>query len=305
MLRQALRRLRACLVAALPLALPACVAPCDGGPSTTVGVALQNRLPVMPVEVNGRPVPFVMDTGASLTTLLPEGVAVLGLPVDRLRFSSGVGIAGETRAQNVLLSRMRVGGHDLRNLSVPVAAYSRPGGARVAGLLGADLLRISEVELDMPARRVTLHDGRRCRLAAMPGQGAYDAIPVALVGGGLMVLPVEVNGQPMRALFDTGAEASLLRRSLAPAIGVTEQEVTRLPMGTAHGIGTGGVEVRLLRGVTVRIGAERMAGASLLLGPLPASAPFDLILGQDYIGGRRFWLSYAEQRLYVQRPGGR
>ncbi|WP_338664233.1 retroviral-like aspartic protease family protein [Pararoseomonas sp. SCSIO 73927] len=305
MLRKARRHLRACLVAVLPFGLPACVAPCDYGGGDTVAMVVRDGLPIVPVEVNGRRVPFVLDTGASRTTVFSESVAALGLPVDRLRSSSGLGIAGQSRERNALLARMRVGEHDLRNLTVPVATRSMPHRTGAVGLLGADLLGIGEVELDVSARRLTLHDGRRCRVAAVPWVGEYDTIPVTLVAGGLVVVPAEVNGMAVRALFDTGAMISALRRSMASAIGVTEEVLAGLPTATAHGIGTAGVELRLLRGVTVRVGAERIAGASVGLVDLPSSLPFEMILGQDYIGSRRFWLSYAERRLYVQRTGGR
>ncbi len=171
----------------------------------------------------------------------------------------------------------------------------------MAGVLGADFLRITEVELDIPARRVALHDRRACRIAALPWQGAYDTIPFQLVSG-LVVVPAEVNGRPVRALFDSGASGTRLRRSLAPAIGITEDEMAQLPAVPVHGIGTQAGELRLHRGATLRLGEETVEGLTLGILDLPAELPFDLILGQDYIGPRRFWLSYAEQRLYVQKP---
>jgi len=296
--RLSLRFLRAALLAALP-ALAACVAPCDYGQGEVVPVAMRRNLPLVPVEVNGTPVPFVLDTGASRTVILTDGAAALRLQVDRLRTTRGVGIAGETRERNALLARLRFGRHDLRNLTVPVAPRSGPDSLRAAGLLGGDVLGASELDLDLSARRVTLHDRRACRIAALPWPGTPDAIPFEPAPPGMVVIAVEVNGQPLRALFDTGANGTVLRQDLAARIGVTEAALAQLPVETAHGIGTEGVPLRRLEGAVMRVGGETVTGQRLGLMQLP-DAPFDVILGQDYIGPRRFWISYAERRLYVR-----
>lgn len=293
--------LLALLGAAIPLLLAACTAPCDYGAGDVVPVSLRSSLPVVPVEVNGSRVPFVLDTGAARTALMAEGAAVLRLQMDRLRSTGGMGIAGRTQEQNAMLARMRVGQHDLRNLTLPVVRFSRPGQRIAAGLLGADFLQVAEVELDIPARRVTLHDRRACRVMALPWQGAYDSIPIQLVGGGLMILPAEVNGRPVRALFDTGSGGTVIRRSIAPAIGLPEEALAQLPAIRADGIGTEARQGRIHRGATMRVGGETITGATLVFLDLPSDAPFELILGQDYIGARRFWISYAERMLHVQK----
>jgi len=300
------RRLRTLLRPLLPaaplLALAACTAPCDYGAGDVLPVAMRGRAPFVTAELNGNRAPLLLDTGASHTLLTPEGAAALRLQPDRLRSSSGSGVGGTTRGPNALLASLRLGRHSFRNLTVPVAGISLPGQRVLVGVVGADLLRASELEMDLSAGRVTLHDRRACRMAALPWEGGYDTIPVRVTPAGLVVLPVLVNGRELGALFDSGAGASVLRRSEAGAIGVTEEALSRLPVGSIIGFGTRPVEVRMLSGATIRVGAETVEGATLGLADLPSGGAFDMILGQDYIAGRRFWLSYAESRLYVQRP---
>jgi len=289
-----LRFLRAVLLAAF-LGLSACMAPCDYGQGVAVPVTMRENLPLVPVEVNGNRVPFMLDTGANQTVILAEGARLLQLQTDLLRSSRGTGIAGVSRERNALVARLRFGGHDLRNLTVPVATLSSPIPA--AGLLGGDVLSVAEVDLDLPAGRATLHDRRRCRMAALPWQG--EAIPFAPAPAGLVVIDVALNGLPLRALFDTGASLTVARRDLAPALGLDEAALARLPAGIAHGAGSeAGAPMRLMPGAVLRVGGETVPLPLLGLVDLP-DRPFDLILGRDYIAARRVWISHAERRLYV------
>lgn len=51
----------------------------------------------------------------------------------------------------------------------------------------------------------------------------------------------------------------------------------------------------------MEIGAERLAGQTVLIADLPESLPVDLAIGMDHLEHRRIWLSYDRQRLHVQR----
>jgi aspartyl protease family protein len=60
--------------------------------------------------VNGKPVRFLVDTGASAVALSEKDAAAAGLPVDRSQYSYlGDGAAGMVRGQKVTLDKVAVG----------------------------------------------------------------------------------------------------------------------------------------------------------------------------------------------------
>ena len=86
---------------------------------------------------------FLVDTGATSVALTAEDARRLGLKTDRLIYSRPVLTAqGETRAAPVVLSRLSVGGAELRE----VKALVLKGGPKTS-LLGMSYLgRLSRIE---------------------------------------------------------------------------------------------------------------------------------------------------------------
>ena len=69
-------------------------------------------------EVNGRPISFVVDTGASVVALTQEAARTAGVGFDPARFQDiGHGAGGNVRGQAVTLNRLELGGRQLTDLS--------------------------------------------------------------------------------------------------------------------------------------------------------------------------------------------
>lgn len=290
--------------AALALAglLAACAAPsCDPGAGDALPVTMQRGLPIVQAQVNGTPAPFVLDTGATTSVMLPEGAAQLGLPLDPARTTRGRGVGGSFEAPNVLVNELRLGRRAATALSLPVIAHAQPGQRVMAGVLGVDVFGRSELEIDMPARRVTLRPPGAC--AGPDWSGGYDTIPVRVLPEGWVIVPLRIEGQPVQALLDTGAALSTIRQSVALRLGMPPAVLSGAPAGQVHGAGQNRLDVRPYRFDSVQVGREALRGVTLGVTALPDADPFDMVLGQDYIGARRLWLSYATQRLYVQPAG--
>ncbi|MBT9383839.1 TIGR02281 family clan AA aspartic protease [Pseudooceanicola sp. CBS1P-1] len=96
------------------------------------------------VQVNGRPVRFLVDTGASQIVLTREAAREVGLDPDKLVYSGVAGTAnGQVRIAPVRLDSLTLGGvtdHDVRAMV--------NDGALVAPLLGMDYLeRFGRIEI--------------------------------------------------------------------------------------------------------------------------------------------------------------
>ena len=75
--------------------------------------------------VNGEPLRFMVDTGASSIYLTPEDAVRLGWPPQRLTFSERYGTAaGEVRAAPVTLRSLRIGQLELYDLPASVGEQS-------------------------------------------------------------------------------------------------------------------------------------------------------------------------------------
>lgn len=94
-------------------------------------------------DVGRASIHFLVDTGASSVALTADDARRLGLQTDRLIYSRPVSTAqGETRAAPVVLSRLKVGGAELRE----VKALVMKDGPKTS-LLGMSYLgRLSRIE---------------------------------------------------------------------------------------------------------------------------------------------------------------
>lgn len=281
--------------------LAACAMPCDPRPGDVLPLALADGRPAVPVEVNGRRVPFLLDTGASNTALFTDGANALRLPQDRMRTTFGRGVGGTTRERNALIGQFRIGGHSLSNLTVPVVTHSTTSPLTTVGVIGADILRTSELEIDFPNQRYVLHSPSACAAAAMPWPGA-DVIPLDILPNGLPRVRVRVNGTEAWALLDSGADHSTVLRGAAERLGVPQDVLTGKPLGVVHGVGAARVEFRMQNFETIEIGSETLRNHPMGIIDLEGNHPFDMVLGMEYIAPRHMWLSYLRRQLFVQPP---
>lgn len=76
---------------------------------------------VVDIEVNGSPVRFLVDTGATTVTLTARDAERIGLPVRALDYSARFQTAnGEIEAAPVILRDMTLGGLDIRDVEATV-----------------------------------------------------------------------------------------------------------------------------------------------------------------------------------------
>ncbi len=124
------------------------------------GITLGSPKPYVIVEcrVNrGPPRSFLLDTGASSTTLSPELAAELGLALQPM---DAVAIGGVTRAGMGVVSRLEVAGMAEVDAQVAVidlfGPVSQAAGRKIDGVLGYPFFRHCRLEIDYPARRLRL-----------------------------------------------------------------------------------------------------------------------------------------------------
>lgn len=160
---------------------------------------------IVPVEIEDRRYPFVIDTGSSLTLYDRSLKSLLGEPVESLPARTGSGrttvdihSAPEARLGPLPLDTGgRVGCMDLR--PVRDAIYDATG-RDIAGIIGMDFLRRQILRIECARGQVELLDA-----ASEPRPEWGTALPIEYWGKGVpAVAAILPDGQSASFLLDTG-----------------------------------------------------------------------------------------------------
>ena len=304
------------ILRALPLVLglAGCAAPPDDFDFETCGVRpraeliveMQGGVPVTTARVKGQPARLVLDTGATGLVLTESAAVRLGVGRSSHVTVSSVGAGGGSRNFAGVLEEFEIAG-----LKVPdhqIAVLPPNAGIAVAGtvdgLFGVSVLSIFEIELDLARRRVVLHAGRLCPDTVAPSWTASAAVlDAGQSQRGRFIVPVTLYsgsrpGRTVAALLDTGAARSVVARDVALSIGVDDDMLARDPPVRLVGVGPNVPVGRLHRFATLDIAGHALAAPHLIVVDR-AETGMDMILGSDFLAGRRIWLSYARKRVFI------
>ncbi|MBO1079800.1 aspartyl protease family protein [Roseomonas haemaphysalidis] len=255
---------------------------------------------ILAAALNGQPLLMELDTGLGLSSLQPEVAQRLKLPEDP-RAQSGYAAAGgvSITRPNVLVESLRTGNQDWPLRSIAVRPFYGRGGSRPPfdGVIGAQLLRDAELDLDLGRRRIALHRARGCRAAMPPWPGAV-AVPLEADPSGVPYVQARVNGQMVRARIHTGNNVTTLTTRLAARLNLNTPTGRR---GTSYGSNAtarAGQEYRLAE---LAVGGEVLRDQNIVVSANEPGEPDELTLGRDWLEQRRVWLSFPTRRLYLGR----
>jgi predicted aspartyl protease len=156
------------------------------------------------VMVNGRgPFRFVIDTGASRSTLAPHLARTLNLEHSVGRNVMLNGVTGAAEVPTVAVDSIEIGALKFQNQNLPVIFTSIMGNAD--GILGVAGFKDQRIDVDFKRDRVSVleSNGRRPHFSMVTARAHRTPT-------GLMILDVRVGRRTkVKAVLDTGAERSL------------------------------------------------------------------------------------------------
>lgn len=277
------------LMVALVLASPA---PAEPVPAAILaelpmlGPPDSHRITIDLAPPGRKPMVWLLDTGANLSVMTPltaraAGVSIRPQKRDPYRVKSVLG----------------------RDVQFHVDTKSSDTGSRTGweyGLLGGNFLAHYVVELDFERRVVRFYDEKKYRVPEQTDAPGERVIPMKLVSNRPGV-EIELDGQPLRVLLDTGAPHHLvLSGDAARQLGI---DVDALPSIGSIGTVMGQTEARLLE-----TDALRFAGFSL--GPIPVivlprgafnqGGSTDSVIGLDALSRFRVVLDYPRKRIWLR-----
>jgi predicted aspartyl protease len=287
------------------------LAGCAQSPQGACPLVWRATLPIDPRDnliflgamFNDQPATMLMDTGAERTTLTEAAVTRLHLHRDLQHPTNTFGIGGPTASYEAIPDDFAIGVFRLPVDRVKVGTFALPefGDVRPDGLLGADILLAFDLDIDLPAHRLTIYRARPCAGSKPPWTEPYSSVEGVGMWRDRLILPLSVNGADGRAVLDTGAQRSVLRPEFAARAGVTQAILNTDPSHLMRGASREEISFRLHRFDTVRIGTQIAHDVSLPVAPLPGGEE-DALIGGDFLHGRRIWLSAASHQMFFTAP---
>jgi len=257
----------------------------------------------VPVDIGGNLYPMIVDSGAESTSLVPDIADAWHLAVDTTRASESTGAGGSISDDYPrILPSLKFGTSEWIDLHVQTFAVAAPASVSQSsppiGILGANVLSRYDAEFDFPGRTLSLYTATGCLGQFVPWHGAYEAYPADKMGRNRFIADVSLNGHPVRAIVDTGADASLVTSSAAEDAGVDAVALAHDPQLT--GSGAGGVPVISHRHTFTMILGKRIYRNAPLLVANEHFRDNDMLLGMDFMRSRRVWLSYSSGWVFMQ-----
>lgn len=182
------------------------------------------------VMVNGKgPFRFVIDTGASRSTLAPHLARALGLEKATGRNVMLNGVTGVAEVPTVVVDSLEIGGLKFEDQHLPVIFTSIMGNAD--GILGVAGFHDQRIDVDFKRDRVSVLESndRRPRYSMVTARAHRN-------DNGLMIVDVRVGKRiKAKAVIDTGAERTLGNLALQNAINRNRRGKRELIAAVVHG----------------------------------------------------------------------
>jgi predicted aspartyl protease len=280
-----------------------CADGCGTSQRGKIIIATLNRAPFVTLSANGHPVTLILDTGAERTVLTPTAAERIGAQRPAIEFPRQLrGISGDLRSREVELRSFAAGPVALpwRRVMVAPVTMAQVFDTPLDGLLGADVLSDFDIDLDLARHELKFYEKQTCPTAAPDWTAPYISLGTGLSSGAHLFFSVRLDGRPLTAFIDTGAQITTISTAAARAIGVGESLLSSDRLVTTRGIAAGPLAARLHRFTELKVGPLLIARPEILVADVKVNNA-DMVLGIDFLLQRRLWLSYGARRVFLPR----
>jgi predicted aspartyl protease len=255
---------------------------------------------VAPVMINGKgPFRFIIDTGASSSTISPQLAATLGLTPTGQSTMMVNGITGTQAVPSVSIGRLEAGDLIMQEMQLPVVWAPLMAGAD--GILGIAGFRQESIFVDFRRNRVVI--SRSLRASDRVG---FDKVRAKVLEDGLMAVQGRVGGVAVTAIIDTGSERSLGNAALQSALAAKRDNgngAMTAVYGATPDIASG--EVRLVP--TINLGPVNLSNVTVVFGDFHIFQVWGLldhpavIIGMDVLGTvDSLGIDYRRSEIYFE-----
>jgi predicted aspartyl protease len=282
----------------------------------TLPITFAGRQPTVEGSVNGKTVTMLLDTGSYRTWLTRKGVESLGIAVGHSN-QLVYGISGESTVYRARVTEIAIGPVK-RNAMTLGVIWDIAGKPSYDAVIGTDFLFQRDLEISIAEQRASFFHPVDCKDAFLAywDRDAFVANfgPAGAPGDPPHVV-VEINGQKVRAIIDSGASASAIDLAAAARAGITPQSAGVVKGKMAAGTGKRFIPTFIAPLERIAIGNATIRDVKITIMDLWSAAEEDarygvrdvwpeMILGIDFLRANRVLLAMSQRRLYFSYLGG-
>jgi tetratricopeptide (TPR) repeat protein/predicted aspartyl protease len=299
----------ACLAAALAAILAAvpeahAEGQCELGKIVELPITMAGLRPLITAQVNGKDAKFLLDSGSFYSLMSTAEAADLNLKLSVSGMTVN-GVGGNTRTWLTKVQDFAFLGttfHDVEFLVMGSEFGS-------SGLIGQNLLSHFDVEYDLAKGAIRLFKPEGCsrtKLAYWTGGQAFSLMDINAVEryNPHTIGVAYVNGQKIRAEFDTGAAMSVLNLTAAKNMGIDVNAPGVKEGGYSYGIGRASAKSYIVPVASFKIGDdEEIKNTRLRVADIRLTDA-DMLVGADFFLSHRVFVSNSQRKLYLTYNGG-
>jgi len=254
---------------------------------------------VVAATVNGKgPFRFIVDTGATHSTITPSLVRALGLKPAEVPAIVVNGITGTAQVSAVTLDQLQTGDLTIDGLVVPVVWAPVMAGAD--GIFGAAGLTEKSLSVDFQRNRVEISRGVKAAVRAEALR-----IHATRLTHGLMTVEMRVGRVRALAVIDTGSERTLGNLALRDALHEQRRPGTVAQVTSVYGVTTQVEPGEIWQAPTLVIDTLRINNVGVVYGDFHIFKVWDMqdkpamIIGMDVLGTvASLGIDFKNQDLY-------
>jgi tetratricopeptide (TPR) repeat protein/predicted aspartyl protease len=287
------------------LSAPASAA-CELARYAELPITMMGARPIVVAKIGGKDARFIVDSGAFYSTISQAAALEFGLKLTPAPAYFRIkGVNGDASVSTTTTRDFNLAGVTLPKVGFLVGGSD----TGTAGLLGQDFLGIDDVEYDLPHGGVRLMRARNCELGSLAywaGGRPVTAVPLQARQPPFQthtIGTVTLNGVKLRALFDTGAPASMLTLDAAKRAGITPDSPGVETAGVSTGIGRKTTQAWLAPFGSIDIGGETIPHPKIYLADIELGDA-DMMIGVDFFLTHRIYVANRARQMLITYEGG-
>ena len=257
--------------------------------------------------INGTPAVMLADTGTHDTALTRTGTEKRGLrlrPTGRTTY----GIGGVSALYTVRVDDFSAG--PAKSSKGWIDVIGDTGSAPPSdAIVGATYLLQTDMELALADKEVRFYRPIGCDRNWL-AYWSRDAMVIPFEQNQLSNRPVnppftiEVNGQKMLAVIDSGAYRTAIDAHAAQRAGIRVGSPDVVRNGSGVGIGGHRIDSWRARVATIRVGDEVIRDGEVALLDTRGQLGIDVLLGQDFLRAHRVLFAMGQKKIYLSYVSG-
>ena len=277
-------------------------------------VDMLGGVPTTMIKINGTDTRFILRTGAMFSVMSKSTVSSLGLSLQPVPGGQHM-----TSAEgNWAVHSARVKDFGLLGTTYHDVEFMVGGSDMGYGMLGANLLEVSDMEIDLAHGKVSIFSTEGCGDSPLAywakGRDYYVADikplehanePLNKTNDVRTFLDIVINGKRVRALLDSGAPVTAISRDAAERIGI-DLNAPDVKTNISPRVGAKPIKTWTVNIDSFSIGNETIQHSQMqVVDETFGDHQIGILLGVDFLLAHHMYIANSQHKAYFTYNGGR